>query len=270
MNLSLPMATRQLDLGFVRHGARTAFDRRLFSWPFVLTRTFAFDPDRPELRSVIVQTSSGAMHGDDHLRQRLALGPGATVHLTTQGAAAVHRAHPGATTHESVELALADTAWLEYLPQPRILFPGAALQQSVEIDLAAGATLFYADAFTLHDPSGSGRLFREAGSELRLRRDGELLLYERFEIAGLPRHFSRHSAFGTLLVLAPRDADQLSAWSLELNARLAAIDGLYAAASLLPGAASIGLRLLAGELRQLRTGTDLAVAALRRWLLAAA
>ena len=37
----------------------------------------------------------------------------------------------------------------------------------------------------------------------------------------------------------------------------------------LPGGSGIGLRLLARELRQLRAGTDLAVRALQRWLLAA-
>ncbi len=37
-----------LDLTFVRRGGRTVIDRRLFAWPFVLTRSFHIDRDRPD------------------------------------------------------------------------------------------------------------------------------------------------------------------------------------------------------------------------------
>lgn len=268
MNALLPLAAqRQLDLSFARQGDRTVFDRRIFSWPFVLTRTFRLDATLPHLQTVILQTSSGAIHGDDRLRQRLHLGTGAAVHLTTQGATSVHRANPGLTTHESIHISLDDGAWLEYLPQPRILFPDAALRQSIDIDCAPGATVILADAFTLHDPSQQGRLFRRFESTTIVRQGGEPVLIDRFDIRGDPIHFARHRAFGTLLLLAPRPAEQLEAWSLELSADLAGSDGLYAAASVLPSGLGIGLRFAARELRHLRAGVDRTYAIMRQKLL---
>lgn len=257
------MAAPQLDLAFRRHGARTLFERRRFAWPYVLTRSFTLDPRRPQLQTVIVQTSSGAVHGDDRLHQRLLLGPDAAVHLTTQGAAAVHRADPGLCTSETLEIDIADGALLEYLPQPRILFPGAQLRAVAEIDCAPGAMLLLADAFTLHDPAGSGQLFRRFTSEMLLRQGGETRLLDRFDIEGLPRHFARHRAFGTLLLVAPLPAERLEPQCLVLNEALAGVVGLYGAASLLPGAIGIGLRLVAAELRQVRQATELALGQLR-------
>jgi urease accessory protein len=268
VNAQLPLAvSRQLDLSFVRRGDRTVFDRRLFSWPFVLARTFALDAAIPHLQSVMLQTSGGAIHGEDRLQQRLHLGPGAAVQLTTQGATAVHRANPGHTTRESVGISLEPGAWLEYLPQPRILFPDAAMRQTIDIDCDPDATAIVADAFTLHDPEQRGRLFRRMESTLTVRRGGEPVLMDRFDITGDPQHFTRHTAFGTLLLLAPRPAEVLEAWALDLSAVLAGHDGLYAAASVLPSAIGIGLRFAATELRHLRSGTDLAYAMLREKLL---
>jgi urease accessory protein len=269
VNAQLPLAaTRQLDLSFARRGDRTVFERRLFSWPFVLTRTFRLDTAVPHLQTVIVQTSGGAIHGEDRLLQRLHLGPGAAVHLTTQGATAVHRANPGLTTRETVAIDLEPGAWLEYLPQPRILFPDAAMRQSIDIDCDPVATAIIGDAFTLHDPEQRGRLFRRMESTLTVRRGGEPVLIDRFDITGDPRHFARHTAFGTLLLLAPRPAEVLEAWALDLSAALAGHDGLYAAGTVLPSAIGLGLRFGATELRNLRSGTELAYAMLRQRLLA--
>lgn len=269
MNAQLPIAAlRQLDLSFARRGDRTVLDRRLFSWPFVLTRTFRLDPSLPHLQTVILQTSSGAIHGEDDLHQRLHLGQGAAAHFTTQGATSVHRAHPGATTRETISITLEPGAWLEYLPQPRILFPDAAMRQSIDINSAPGATALIADAFTLHDPSQRSRLFRRFESTTTVRQGGEPVMIDRFDIGGDPVHFSRHRAFGTLLALAPRPAELLQAWALELSAELARHQRVYAAASLLPSGIGIGLRFAAADLRDLRTAFELATAALRTYLLA--
>lgn len=269
MNALLPMAAPQLDLAFRRHGQRTLFERRRFAWPYVLTRSFALDPRRPQLQTVIVQTSSGAMHGDDRLRQRLVLGAGAAVHLTTQGAASVHRADPGLATSEMLDLDLAQGALLEYLPQPRILFPGARLLSTTRIDCDPGAMLLFADAFTLHDPAGGGRLFSRYTSDLQLRLAGDTCLVDRFDIEGVPRHFARHRAFGTLLLVAPVPFESMEATCLTLNGLIAGIAGLYGAASLLPGAIGISLRLAAAELRQVRQATERALGILRPLLPAA-
>jgi urease accessory protein len=244
-----------LDLGFVRRGGRTVIDRRLFAWPFVLTRSFHIDKDRPDRLSVIVQTGSGAVHGEDSLVQRLALGSGTAVCLTGQGATSVHRAAPGARAREAVNLRVDSGASLEYLPEPRILFPDAALDQSVEIDCATDASALIVDAFTMHDPAGEGRCFRELQSTFCLRRSNrEPVLIDRTRLYRPDRAvFRGHRAFGAAYIAVPPSHD-LTQLQRTLSDAVASVSGLYAAASLLPEGAGIGLRLAALDLRAMRAG----------------
>ena len=199
----------RLDLSFVRRADRTVIDRRMFAWPFALTRSFHVDPFRPHCLSVIVQTASGAIHGEDSLSQRLSLGPGSAVCLTNQGATSVHRADPGARAVETVKLDVASGASLEYLPEPRILFPDAALSQTMELDCATDAHALIFDAFTMHDPLGEGHYFRELESTFRLRKSGgEPLLIDRTRICHPDRSLFRgYGAFGSAFMVLPLGHD---------------------------------------------------------------
>jgi len=263
---SVPPA--QLDLSFVRRGDRTVLDRRLFGWPFVITRTFHLDAVPAHMLTVITQSSSGAFHGEDHLRQRLRLEEGAAAHVTTQGATSVHRADKDLTAYETVNIVVARDAYLEYLPEPRILFPGAALVQRVHIDCAPGGMAIVADAFTLHDPERLGRSFRklETTTSVYLQ-NSEPALVDRISISGLGRLQSpRYKAFGTLLLIASLPSATREAVASKLSSDLAGVSGLYAAASVLPGAVGIGVRFAACDLRSLRLGSELAWFVFRRLL----
>ncbi|NPU15121.1 urease accessory protein UreD [Bradyrhizobium sp. 83002] len=254
----------RLDLSFVRRGGRTVIDRRLFAWPFVLTRSFHTDVHRPDVLSVILQTGSGAVHGEDRLTQRFTLQAGTSVCVTTQGATSVHRAEPGARAAEQALLRVANGASLDYRPEPRILFPDAALCQVLELECATDASALVTDAFTMHDPDGQGRLFRELDSTLIVRRQGqEPLLIDRMHLRDpTSAPFNGRRAFGSAVLMLPQ-MDDRAAIRVRLADALAGIDQLYAAASLLPDSAGVGVRLAAREVRQLRAGFD-AIAALVR------
>lgn len=242
-----------LDLSFVRRANRTVIDRRLFAWPFVLTRSFYLGPDRPSCLSVIVQTGSGAVHGEDALAQRLVLNPGTAVCLTNQGATSVHRADPAARATETIDLRVAGGASLEYLLEPRILFPDAALCQSVELDCAANGSALIVDAFTMHDPRGEARGFRELESTFCLRRSGgEPLMVDRTRLyRPSPDVFRGYLAFGSAyLVLDPWH--DLAGIQASLTSALGGISGLYAAASMLPECSGLGVRLAAQDLAGIR------------------
>ncbi|WP_315780120.1 urease accessory protein UreD [Bradyrhizobium sp. SZCCHNPS1003] len=264
MTDGVPIEQPRLDLSFVRRGGRTVIDRRLFAWPFVLTRSFHTDPARPDLLSVILQTGSGAVHGEDRLTQRFTLGPGAAACVTTQGATSVYRAEPGVRAVEQVLLRVAAGASLDYRPEPRILFPEAALCQVLDLDCAADASALVTDAFTMHDPDGQGRLFRELDSTLVVRRRGEEpLLIDRMQLRDPDvAVFKGHRAFGSAVLMLPPTHD-LTALRRRLADALSCIGALYAAASLLPDSAGLGVRLAGREMRQLRTGFD-AIAAIYR------
>ncbi|GGC61564.1 urease accessory protein UreD [Chelatococcus reniformis] len=250
-------ARPQLDLVFARRLDRTILERRIFRWPFVLTRTFALERTPPCLLSVFLQTSSGAVHGEDDLRQRLHIRGGAAAYVTTQGASPVHRATPGQTSKESVGIRIEDDGHLEYVPEPRILFPGAALDQTIEVDCAPGGFALAADVFTIHDPAGEGRRFRSLRATTILRRGGDApLLVDRVDIRGLGRgRTAAFAAFGSVYVLAPDGAAALMA---DVAAMLPGIPGLYGATSELPGdGTGFSVRLAGYDLRSVRTAVAL-------------
>jgi urease accessory protein len=227
---------------------------RRFRWPFVLTRTFALDSCPSHMLSVIVQTSSGAVHGEDRLSQRFDVREGAAAYVTTQGASPIHRAGAGSESRDGVTLAVARGGYLEYLPEARILFPDSALDQTIEIECALGGMALVSDAFTIHNLGGA-RGFRRFRSTTVLRCDGDLRFIDRTDIESFGASGQAgFRAFGSILLAAPGSEAPTAALAEDLSGALASTAGLYAAASPLPGNAGVGVRLAARELRDLRRG----------------
>jgi urease accessory protein len=255
-DVSLDLPRPQLDLCFARRGSVTVLDRRRFRWPFVLTRTFALDAQPRHMLTVIVQTGAGALHGGDRLAQHIVVEEGAAAHVTTPGASCVYRAGPGLESRDHVTLNVARDGYLEYLPEPRILFPDAALEQSLEIECSPGGVALVSDAFTVHDPTGCGRGFRRLRSSTILRCLGELALTERSDIDDLGMGSATgFTAFASLMLAAPGRLGDCTALAEELTRTFASTESLYGAASLLPGDVGVGVRLAARELRDVRDGT---------------
>ncbi len=244
-----------LDLSFCRRGAATWIDRRVFRWPFVLTRSFVLDGDPKHLRSVVLQSSSGAMHGDDRVAQRIAVGPEAAAHVVTQSATAVHRAGPWPGTRERIDLSVDDHGYLEFLPDPRILFPGASLGQRLDVSVAASGAAIICDSFTLHRPAGVASAPIGYRSDITLRRPGGRPLAIDRQI--LPDPAPEAPCHAGLYIVWPSDHAAQGQLAHSLSRQLASVRDLYGAASPLPHAMGVGVRLVATDARALRTGIDL-------------
>jgi urease accessory protein len=93
---------------------------------------------------VVLLNTSGGIVGGDALEIAARLAPGAAATITTQAAEKAYRS-AGALATVDVRLALAEGAWLEWLPQEAILFDRARLRRRMAVDLAASARLFMAD-----------------------------------------------------------------------------------------------------------------------------
>ncbi|MFC0241821.1 urease accessory protein UreD [Rhodopseudomonas telluris] len=246
-----------LDLSFVRRAGRTVIDRRLFAWPFVLTRGFYLDPERPDRLSLIVQTGSGALHGEDSLVQRLELGPDTAVCLTNQGATSVHHADAGTRATELVSLQVARGASLEYLPEPRILFPDAALSQQLDIDCDWDANGLVVDAFTMHAPEAEQRTFRELESVVCLRRSGgDPVLIDRSRLLSPDANVFRGARAFASAYLMPSSAVELGGVQHRLTEALNEISGVYGAASVMPEEAGLVVRIVAPDLRSVRAAFE--------------
>jgi urease accessory protein len=252
---SLDLPRPQLDLCFARRGAVTVLDRRRFRWPFVLTRTFALDAHPRHMLTLIVQTGAGALHGGDRLTQHIVVERGAAAHVTTPGASCVYRAGPGLESRDHVTLNVAADGYLEYLPEPRILFPDAALEQSLEIECSPGGVALVSDAFTVHDPTACGRGFQRLRSSTILRCHGELALADRSDIDNLEIGATTgFAAFASIVLAAPGRLDHCAAVAEELTRTFDTVASPYCAASLLPAKAGVGVRLAARDLRDIRAG----------------
>jgi urease accessory protein len=248
--------TPHLDLSFRRHPVHgTWLDRRVFRWPYTLSRGFRADGDRLML---IRQTMSGAIQAGDTLVQRIHVGPWAAVHLATQGAMPVHRARVGRAARDEIALRVQDSGSIEYMPDLRILFPDASLSQRVCLRLAESATAIIADGFVMHDPEGRGRPFRQYSSEFLVQRPtGRVLAVDRTALVAPPGSRGKRGlyvAFGTLIVAVSRPIGWLEAFCADADARLAQLAGVYAAASALPNGAGAAVRIAATDGRHLRLG----------------
>jgi urease accessory protein len=248
----------QLDLSFLDTGLGTSLDRRVFRWPYTVSRTFRLDRVPAGMLTLIVQSASGSILAEDALRQRYHVGPGAFVHVTTAGAAPVYRA-PGETeAFDEVDLAVQEGGFLEYLPEPRILFRDSSLSQRLSLRLAEGGAAVVSDAFALRDPGGAEGRLRHFASEIAVERmDGTLLALDRIDLSSHPRRGRRRerfSAYGTLIVAAPRAMDLVDGLHRDIEAQVAGVEGLYLAVSGLPSCAGASVRIAAYDGRLLRQG----------------
>lgn len=111
--------------------------------PFHLTRGLYHDPE-PGLVTRCVQTPTGGVAQGDRHRTEIVAKPGSKGHVTGQSATKVQsmdRNYAGI----SVDLAVEEGAYLEYLPEPLILHQGARCLQTADVTLHEGGTLLFSD-----------------------------------------------------------------------------------------------------------------------------
>jgi urease accessory protein len=128
---------------------------------------------------VSILNPTGGLVGGDRLVVDVAVGVGAHACLTTPSATKVYRTAVG-PAEQTVRLALAPGARLEWVPEHTIPFAGAALRQRVEADVADGATLFLIDAFAAGRVArGEAWRFALLDSALSVRDGHGWLLHDR-------------------------------------------------------------------------------------------
>jgi urease accessory protein len=243
---------RQLDLSFVHRQGQTLLDRRLFSYPYVLMRTFREPSDAVHSHErnrlhLIVQNSSGPVHDRDDLATNLRLNAATSVRVTYQGATAIHRARSGNTSRERLTISLAEDSHLTYRAEARIYFPDARHKQTTDIELGPGSTLLFTDSFTIHDPDNQSRPFAELDNTLTIRRDDELVLLDRQHLK-TPTFDRGFRAFATILLIGHEQP------------QLPEIPDLYAAVSALPSNLGWSIRLAAPDLRPIRSAVEMTTA----------
>jgi urease accessory protein len=250
--------TGYLDLGFVRKGTKTMLGRRLYSYPFSVSRVFYVDTAPLGMGSVILQTASGTLNAGDRLLERLHTGAMSSAHVTTQGAAVVHRSPAGMETVERVELVADEGSLLEYLPELRILFPDSRFSQTTTLQLGARSIAITCDGFVVYDPAHAGRSFRSFVAETEiLGTEGRVLAKEAVYLDRLPAMTGRRAqfrAFGTLFIAALIETQVHDGLREAIGCAMSSFAGLYWSVSALPNQCGVSLRIAAQDGGMLRAG----------------
>lgn len=241
----------RLGLAFAADQDGRSFIRQQYAaYPFHICRALYMDRDAPGLATLYVQSCSGGLYENDRHAIDVTAEPGAAFHLTTQASTIVHSMERG-QAEQDVTIDAGDDAFVEYLPDPQILFPLAQFRSAIRVRASARATVVLSDAVLCHDPIGKGApsLFR---SEIAVEdQAGRLLAIDRLRldraafVAPRPGVLGRYAVNGTLMIVT---RDQGAA-AIQAAVRAMSIDRTEAAVGVseLPHAAGYVCRILAAD-----------------------
>lgn len=241
----------------------TFLAHRFVTYPFFLTAPFRLDRTPAGMLTTILQSVSGGIYERDRLALSVTAGRNAQVHCTTQSATVVHSMSNEGGARQLVTIHAASGSFVEYLPDPLILFPDASLRTALHVVVEEGATAIISDAFLLHDPEDRDRSFRSLFNETLVHHgNGHLLCADRFNLTGEEMQLasSGYNAQGMVWMLTSQRHEELSS---VLRKTLASIPGLYVGVSSLPNKAGVWTRFLAADAVALTKGLHTAWVAAR-------
>jgi len=248
-----------LRLGFERRDGQTILadlDRRA---PYMAQRVLYPEPEAPDLAWLFMITTSGCLLQGDRLALEVTLAPGARAHLTTQSATKVHSMDANCAV-QTQSIALADGAYLEFLPEPLIPHRRARFLSDTRISIAPTATLLYAEIVQPgrkhHHPDecfGATVLSLAVGAE---RPGGRSLFTEKLVIDPARRPVRQtgvmdsFDVFGNAILLTPKEAaDRIHA---RVDAEVDAASGVAFGACHLPNDAGLIFKALGRETAQVK------------------
>ena len=259
MASGVPGKTGYLRLGFERREERTILADLAVRSPYMAQRALYPEEDLPDLAWLFMITTSGCVLQGDRLALEIAAGTGARAHVTTQSATKLHSMDANYAT-QTQSLALADGAYLEYLPEPLIPHRGARFVSDTRICIAPSATLLYGEILQPgrkhHRPDevfGATLLSLAMSAE---RPDGRELFTEKLVIEPARRPMRQtgvmdgFDVFGNVVLLTPPDiAERVLA---RLDADVDHEAGIASGGCRLPNDAGVIFKVLGRETEQVK------------------
>ncbi len=267
-----------LDMQFrATPDGRTYISGQFSRYPFHICRAQYVDPEPCGLATIYLQSSSGGIFANDRLSCEFHALPRSQSHITTQSSTIVHRMDEGDARH-CVTIRADENSFIEYLPDPMILFPRAKMYSGAVVRFHPSATVIMTDAFMHHAPTtddpaaAQQENFTEYHNETRVESpDGTLLCLDRYRISGAqfssgqPGIMGKNTIQGTFILLnRSHSASELGA---SLRSVLESGSSGYAGLSSLPNDCGIWVRLIARDAFTLRSALHQLWAAARQTLL---
>ncbi|HQR72168.1 MAG TPA: urease accessory protein UreD [Burkholderiaceae bacterium] len=248
-----------LRLGFERRGDQTILaelDRRA---PFMAQRALYPDPALPDQAWLFIITTSGCVLQGDRLALEVTLGPAARAHVTTQSATKVHSMDANYAA-QTQSIAVADGAYLEFLPEPLIPHRRARFLSDTKISVAPTATVLYGEIVQPgrkhhHPDEAFGATLLSLAVEAE-RPGGEALISEKLVVDPARRPVRQtgvmdsFDVLGNVVLLTPADvADRVHA---RVDAEVDLAGGVAFGACRLPNDAGLIFKALGRETAQVK------------------
>jgi urease accessory protein len=242
----------RVELAFAADADRRSYLHRQYArYPFHVCRVHYHDKDLPGLATLYLQSCAGGIYEDDRLDLTLATAQGAEAYVSTQAATVVH-SMPSGSASQRVRLQCEGGSYLEYLPDPQILFPGSRCRSEIAVRLSGDAVALVSDSFLTHDPAGGGDMFAAYFSEIVIENEtGKALAIDRLKVDGrafrdsCPGISGRFKAQGTMIVAGLDISANAVAGELQ-KVRLDR-DVAMIGCSQLPNSAGLLVRVLAAD-----------------------
>ena len=259
MPSGMPGKTGYLRLGFERRDDRTILADLAVRSPFMAQRVLYPEEAMPDLAWLFMITTSGCVLQGDRLALDIAAGPGARAHVTTQSATKLHTMDANYAT-QTQSLAIADGAYVEFLPEPLIPHRGARFVSDTRISIAPTATLLYGEILQPgrkhHRPDevfGATLLSLAMSAE---RPDGRELFTEKLVIEPARNPMRQtgvmdgFDVFGNVVLLTPPDVAERVLDALDADIDHEA--GIASGACRLPNDAGVIFKVLGRETEQVK------------------
>ena len=270
-------ASADLNLQFrAAPDSRTYISDQFCRYPFHICRVQYVDSEPQGLATIYLQSSSGGIFANDRLSCEFHALPWSQSHITTQSSTIVHRMDQGDARH-CVTIRADENSFIEYLPDPMILFPRAKMYSGTVVRLHPSATVIMTDAFMYHaptteDPVARQENFTEYHNETRVESlDGTLLCLDRYRVSGAQFSSGQSGVMGKNTIQGTFVLLNRSHRATGLGASIRSFleSGLegYAGLSSLPNGCGIWVRLIVQDAFVLRSAIQQLWATTRQTLL---
>ncbi len=260
----------ELSLTFAADSdGRTRLVKDFATVPFHLPGGLTHDEQVPDLATVYVQSPTGGIAQGDRHEIDVTVGTDASAHVTTQSATKVLRMERNCARTD-VRLTVEDGGYLEYLPEPTILYPDARYRQETTLTVGADASAVVGEIVV------PGRLargeafdFERLYSRLTVEGPDGVMVQDTTDLHPAARDpqsagmMGDHRVLGTLYVIGE------GGLSDRLHERVAAVDGVRGGATVLPNEAGVLVRALGALPGTVANALDLAWDGTRRAVLGA-
>ena len=248
-----------LRLGLQHRSGRTILADLERRAPYMVQRALYCDEAMPDLAYVFLITTTGCLLQGDRLALDITLGPRAQAHLTSQSATKIH-AMDANYAAQSQTITLADSAYLEFLPDPVIPHRHSRYLSDTQICVAPSAALLLSEIIQPgrkhHHPDERFGATVLSISTSAVRPNGRALFAEKLVIEP-HRHAMQQTGvmdsfdvFANVILCAPKDKAERIRERVGADVNLA--EGLAFGACRLPNDAGLIFKVLGRETLQVK------------------